>query len=461
MFRYSLFALAVCLTTAPATSQTVDRPGEPLEFEKAPATDPAILSEKANREPFGPPNGLPVYAGLPASTPARRMAAPRSMPPEGKTLDRAAKVNPNQTPVFPGQTRAPVTRTDTRIEERVVVRGLVHPWALAFLPDGKILVTEKSGALRVASQAGELLAPVIGVPPVLYMGDAGLLGVAVDPDFGSNRWVYLSFIGFRPTGNALMVVRGRLSADYAKLEGLEQLLTMPTYHNSNHYGGGIVIGRDRKLYIGTSERIADDTMLAAQNPGSPMGKILRINLDGSIPADNPFAEVIGAEPRIWTMGNRDPEGLANHPVSGKLWISDHGPQGGDEINVVEAGRNYGWPLVAYGTHYTGKPVNGERTGFPGTEQPKYYWDPAIAPAGIAFYDGDLIPEWKGNLFVAALAGRHLARLTLDGERVVGEERLLLKNNQRVRDVEMGPDGALWVVTDETEGRLIRIAPRGK
>lgn len=455
--RHQLFS-AITLSAFSLNAFAAPAPQEPLPFEEAPATSLSILSEKATRGLFSPPNGLPVYSGLPASSPTRKQPAPRTMPPEGQILEEGEKVNPAQSPAFPQQTRARVIRTKTPLNNRIVANGLSHPWAIAFMPDGRMLVTEKSGTLRVISQAGNVSAPVSGTPPVMYMGDAGLLDVVIDPDFSTNRRVYLSFIGYLKTGNALMVIRGRLSDDNRKLEDIQQLLTMPAYHDANHFGGGMTIGRDRKLYIGASERITDDTMIAAQNPASPMGKILRINLDGSIPDDNPFAKVTGAEPRIWTMGHRDPEGLATDPSTGKLWISDHGPQGGDEIDVLEPGNNYGWPLVAYGTHYDGRKVNGDRTTFPGTVQPNYYWDPAIAPAGITFYDGKLIPEWKGNLFISALGGKHLARLVIKDGKVRGEERLLLENNQRVRDVKQAPDGALWVVTDDADGRLIRIAP---
>lgn len=455
MLRHVFTVLSVCVSSV---VHSAPQPQEPLKFEAAPATDIRILSEKASREPFGQPNGLSVYAGLPASTPTAKRPAPRTMPADNQVLEQDKRVNPAQSPAFSGQTRARVVRTSIPISEHVVTGGLSHPWALAFMPDGRMLVTEKSGSLRVITQDGKISPPVSGVPPVLYMGDAGLLDVVTDPDFASNRRIYLSFIGYRKTGNALMVIRGRLSDNDGKLENIEQLLTMPAYHNSNHYGGGMTIGRDGRLYIGASERITDDTMIAAQNPASPMGKILRINLDGTVPPDNPFARVAGAEPRIWTMGHRDPEGLITEPSTGRLWISDHGPQGGDEIDILEPGHNYGWPLVAYGTHYSGRKVNGDRTTFPGTDQPVYYWDPAIAPAGITFYDGSLVPEWRGNLFVSALGGRHLSRLVLSEGRVTGEERLLLKNNQRVRDVKQGPDGALWVVTDDQDGRLIRVAP---
>lgn len=460
MFRPSIVALATALLCAGAMAQTPGQPPQPKKFEDAPVTDPRILSEQASREPFGQPNGLPVFAGLPSDTPIRLQQVPRAMPPAGQVLDRAEKVNPAQQPAFAGQTRALAIKTATAITTRVVVHGLSHPWSLAFMPDGDMLVTEKSGTLRIVTQAGKVSAPLGGVPPVLYMGDAGLFTVLVDPDFSTNRLVYLSFVGYRPTGNALMAVRARLSADNTRLLDVEQLLTMPAYHNSNHFGGAMTIGRDGKLYISASERITDATRIAAQSPASPMGKVLRINRDGSIPEDNPYAKVIGAEPRIWTIGNRDPEGLATEPATGKLWLSDHGPKGGDELDVLEPGHNYGWPLVAYGTHYSGQLVNGERTVFPGTVQPNYYWDPAIAPAGIAFYDAPLVPEWRSNLFVAALGGKHLVRLALKDGKVSGEERLLLENNQRVRDVKQGPDGALWAVTDEQDGRLIRLAPRG-
>ncbi|KQO76379.1 PQQ-dependent sugar dehydrogenase [Methylobacterium sp. Leaf88] len=442
-----------------ATAQESE-PGRPHRpFAERPPVDPAIVVEKASRDPFVQPHDRPIFPGLPPSAPVQRQPAPRDVPPEGQALERRPPVNPTQQPAFPGQTRAVTVRTKAPMEERVVARGLSYPWSLAFMPDGRMLVTEKSGTLRVVTGKGEISEPVDGVPPVMHAGDCGLLAVLVDPDFASNRLVYLSFVGYRPTGHALMVVRGRLSADDRTIEDVEQLLTLPPFSGINHYAGGMVIGHDGKLYLGTSEWITDETRIAAQLPASPMGKILRINRDGSIPADNPYVNVSGAEPRVWSIGHRDPEGLALDPKTGGLWISDHGPQGGDEIDRVEPGHNYGWPLAAYGKRYDGGLLGGGRSQFPGTDQPAYYWDPAIAPAGIAFYTADLVPEWKGNLFVSALGGRHLARLVMEDGRVTGEERLLRGNDQRVRDVKQAPDGALWVVTDDVDGRLIRLSPK--
>ncbi len=433
---------------------------QPRPWAERPPVDPTLLVEQASREPFTEPNDLPLFPGLPPTAPVQRQPTPREVPPEGQILEGRPAVNPTQQPAFPGQTRAAAVRTATPIDERVVARGLSHPWSLAFLPDGRMLVTEKSGTLRIVTQRGEVSAPVGNVPPVLFAGDCGLLAVLVDPDFATNRLIYLSFVGYRPKGHALMVVRGRLSDDDGAIEGITQLLTLPAHTGINHYAGGMVIGHDGKLYLGTSEWISDETRIAAQMPVSPMGKILRINRDGSIPPDNPYVNVSGTEPRVWSIGHRDPEGLTLDPKTGGLWISDHGPQGGDEIDRVEPGHNYGWPLVAYGKRYDGGLLGGGRTQFPGTEQPAYYWDPAIAPAGITFYTGDRVPEWQGNLFVSALGGRHLARLVMADGKVTGEERLLLSHNQRVRDVKQAPDGTLWVLTDDADGRLIRLAPRG-
>ncbi|MET0293661.1 MAG: PQQ-dependent sugar dehydrogenase [Phenylobacterium sp.] len=422
----------------------------------------SILSAQATREPYGPkhdqPLSLPLRPGS-GGMPGARQPAEGGAP--GQVLETRPAMFPSQKPAFEGQTRARAVRTQTPIETKIIAKGLDKPWALAFLPDGQILLAEKPGKLRLVTQAGKLGPDIEGVPPVFFVGDGGLFDVEIDPAFKSNRTFYLSFVGYRPDGNALMVVKAQLSRDGRRMENIVQLLTMPSFNNMAHYGGRMLLAPDGTLLLGASERMDDAVRLLAQDPASPMGKVLRINTDGSIPKDNPYVDVTGAEPRVWTLGNRDVQGFAVHPTTGKVWISDHGPQAGDEIDILEPGHNYGWPLVAYGGEYSGSLITGGRTQWPGTDQPEYYWDPSIAPSGIAFYSGGLIPEWRGNLFVTALNGRHLARLVLDGDKVVGEERLLLEQKQRVRDVAQGPDGALWVVTDDVDGRLIRLAPTGK
>ncbi len=297
---------------------------QPRPWAERPPVDPALVVEKASREPFTEANDVPLFPGLPPTAPVQRQPTPREVPPEGQVLEQRPAVNPTQPPAFPGQTRAVAVRTATPIEERVVASGLSHPWSLAFLPDGRMLVTEKSGTLRIVTPQGAVSAPVGNVPPVLFAGDCGLLAVLVDPDFATNRLIYLSFVGYRPKGHALMVIRGRLSDDDGAIEGITQLLTLPAHTGINHYAGGMVLGHDGTLYLGTSEWISDETRIAAQLPASPMGKILRINRDGSIPHDNPYVNVSGAEPRVWSIGHRDPEGLTLDPKTGGLWSATTG-----------------------------------------------------------------------------------------------------------------------------------------
>lgn len=449
-----LAGLAVLALAAPAVSQTA----EPTQAQAR----NTILVEQATREPFGPPHALPVLPALGPENKVLGAPAPIDPRPEGAVLETRPAINPAQRPAFAGQTRAPAHRSRTPIEATTIARGLSKPWGLAFLPDGRMLVTEKTGTMRIVSQKGQVGKAIGGVPPVLYKykGEAGLLDVVIDPAFSTNRRLYFSFVGFRPDGNALMVASAQLSANASELEDVVQLLTMPSYNNPAHYGGRLLIGADGKLYIGASERMADAIRLAAQDPKSPMGKILRINTDASVPQDNPYAQVLGADPTVYSIGTCDVQGFAIQPGTGAIWATDRGPQGGDEIDIIKPGHNYGWPLVAYGTEYNGKLINGGRTGWPSTDQPVYYWDPAIAPSGATFYAGSLIPEWRGDLFVAALAGQHIAHLVIRGDKVVGEERLLQDQRQRIRDVEQGPDGALWAITDD-DGRMIRIAPRAE
>lgn len=418
------------------------------------------LTQAATRAPFVAPTGLPVEQ--PLAHEGKAVAKPPSTrpPPVGKPLETRATVRPGQEPAFAGQTRAPTHRSTSAVQARVVARGLSKPWGIAFLDAGRMLVTEKSGAMRVVSSQGRVGPPVEGVPPVLYERDAGLLDLALDPDFRHNRRLYFTFVGFRPDGNALMVASAQLSLDERRLTDLRQLLSLPAFRNATHYGGRLLLHQG-VLLVGSSERLSDDTRLAAQDPRSPLGKVLRIQTDGGIPADNPYAHVIGADPTVYSIGHRDVQGFAVQPSTGAVWITDHGPQGGDELNVLLPGRNYGWPLVSYGKEYSDRLVNDGRTQWPGTEQPVYYWDPAIAPSGATFYSGDLVPEWRGDLFVAALAGQHLSHLIIRDGRVVAEERLLQDQGQRVRHVVQGPDGALWALTDDArDGRIIRIALRG-
>ncbi len=376
----------------------------------------------------------------------------------GRALETRDPVGANQKPAFDGQTRAPAIRSRTPIETSVVARGLNHPWALAFLPMGRMLVTEKPGAMRVISATGEVGAPIANVPAVLYKSDGGLLDLVVDPKFASNRQVYFAFAEPREGGSGLTLAGARLSDDESALEQVRILLRIePTHSSVSHFGCRLLFDKHGKLFMTSGERMDPVIRVQAQQLDSRLGKLLRLNTDGSAAAGNPFEKTAGALPDIWTYGHRNSQGLAWHPVTRELWSIEHGEAGGDELNVIVGGHNYGWPLIAYGMEYDRRPINGGLTTAPQMEQPKYFWDPAIGPTSMAFYNGKLVPEWRGNLFIAAHMGQHVARLVLDGHRVVGEERLLLDQKQMMRWVGQGPDGALWVLTDDADGRLIRLS----
>ena len=385
---------------------------------------------------------------------------PPDIPPvEGKQLETRETMGKNQPPAFHGQTRAVAVITKSQYKTEIITDKLHHPWSITFMPDGRMLISEKRGSIRIVTNDGKVSDTIKGVPKVVFMGDAGLLDLETDPDFASNRTIYFTFVEQRKKGNGLSVASAVLSKDDQRLENPKVIFRV-AYEGQMpaHYGSRLLFDKQGKLFVTTSERMMDDIRVQAQWLSSDLGKILRINKDGSPALGNPiFADSANARKDIWAYGIRSPQGLTFHPETGELWESEHGPQGGEEINIIKPGKNYGWPVIAYGTEYTGNLINNGKSAQQGMEQPVYYWDPAIAPSGITFYSGKLIPEWKGNLFVTALAGQHLARLVIKNKKVIGEERLLLDQRQRIRDVAEGPDGALWVVTDNDNGRLIRIS----
>jgi len=345
------------------------------------------------------------------------------------------------------------------IQVETVVSGLNHPWSLAFLPDGAMLVTERSGALRLIVGNRLQKSKVAGVPQVWARGQGGLLDVVLDPDFAENQAIYLSYSEPTAQGGRTAVARARLVRDgsTARLERLVTIFRMSNPTSSGrHFGSRLVFARDKTLFITVGERGRRER---AQDPFDHAGSVIRINRDGSTPADNPFADGKNGLPQIWSIGHRNPQGAALNPQTGALWTVAHGAAGGDEINRPEAGRNYGWPIISYGVHYSGARI-GVGTHKDGMEQPLYYWDPSIAPSGMAFYTGDLISAWKGDLFIGALRGQILVRLRLDGDKVVAEERLLAGKYRRIRDVRQGPAGALWLLTDDRDGALLRITPNG-
>jgi aldose sugar dehydrogenase len=334
-----------------------------------------------------------------------------------------------------------------------VVQGLENPWGLAFLPDGNVLVTERPGRLRhVTMPDGKLSEPITGLPELDVGGQGGLLGIAIDPDFANNRFIYLSFAEPREGGNSTSVFKAKLSADNTALEqGSVIFRQNVAADSSQHFGSRLVFDRDGHLFVTTGDRYGLREL--AQDPSTHIGKVIRIARDGAPAPGNPTLS--GWAPEIWSIGHRNIQGAALHPETGALWTAEHGARGGDEINMPEAGKNYGWPIITFGRDYSGAKI-GEGTAKEGMEQPLYYWDPSIAPSGMAFYTGDAYPSWKGNLFVGALAGQLVARLVLDGNKIVSEERLF-EGHARFRDVVQGPDGKLYLLTDESDGALLVVS----
>jgi glucose/arabinose dehydrogenase len=356
------------------------------------------------------------------------------------------------------QTRAAAQWTKQGFKVETFAKGLAYPWGMAFLPDGRVLVTERPGRMRLIAKDGRVSAPLKGVPEVAAGGQGGLLDVALSPDFTSSKTIFISYAEPRQTGgSATSVARARLEMDddSGRLDDVKVIFRQqPATFGSMHFGSRLAFARDGNLFVTLGERGQRDK---AQALGTHYGKVVRIRPDGSLPPDNPFVDKAGVQPEVWSWGHRNPQAAAIHPVTGKLWIVEHGARGGDEVNIPLAGRNYGWPAITYGRDYSGLKI-GEGTAKAGMEQPVYYWDPSIAPSGMAFYTGGLFPGWKGNLFVGALRGQTLHRLVLDGERVVGEEVLLRDLGERIRDVRSGPDGAVWLLTDSPGGRVLRLVP---
>jgi glucose/arabinose dehydrogenase len=338
-----------------------------------------------------------------------------------------------------------------------IASGLEHPWGLAFLPSGGMIVTERDGRIRTVSDNGRLSPPLQGAPKVYASGQGGMLDIALDPDFQRNHAIYISYAEPGEGGAGTAVARARLDTAGNRLSDLEVVFRqVPKSSGGRHFGSRLVFGRDGRLFITVGERGQRDR---AQDFAINRGQVIRIAPDGSIPADNPFVGKAGYRPEVWSYGHRNPQGAALHPATGKLWIHEHGARGGDEINVPEPGRNYGWPIIAYGRHYSGGRI-GVGTKKEGLEQPIHYWDPSIAPSGMAFYTGDKFPHWRGNLLVGALSFRLVSRLVLNGEKVVEEERILQALDERIRDVRQGPDGYVYLLTDSDDGRILRIEPVG-
>jgi glucose/arabinose dehydrogenase len=383
---------------------------------------------------------------------------------------------PEQKPAFPGQTRACAVNSNIAFDVTVLAKGLDRPWAVEPLPNGDFLITEKPGLLRIVSAKGEVGEPISGLlpvgqggvsaasgqgglPPITARGQGGLLDVALSPTFERDRTIFWSFSEQREGGSGTSVARGRLTEDRKNLEQVRVIFrAMPTYNNGLHFGSRLAFGLDGKLYITLGDRFDRPNRPRVQQLDNHLGKIIRINPDGSVPEDNPFAKQQGAMPEIWTLGHRNLQSAA-FDEQGRLWTVEHGAKGGDELNLIEKGKNYGWAIVSYGEEYSGEPLPGAVTRREGYENSVYYWDPVIAPSGAQFYTGNAFPAWRGNLFIGGLASQRLVRLAIRDNRVIGEEHLLTDRGQRIRDVRQGPDGALYVVTDETNGELWKITAK--
>ena len=336
-----------------------------------------------------------------------------------------------------------------------LVEGLENPWSIAFLPDGRMLVTERPGRLRIVTKDFRLEpGPVEGLPPIVEAGQGGLFDVVLHPRYADNGWIYISYNGAGSGGWATQLLRARLEGN--RLTDTQVLFSLqPKSRKGQHFGGRIVFDREGFVYLTLGDRGDKER---AQRLDDHAGSLIRLHDDGRVPADNPFVNRPGARTEKFTLGNRNMQGAALHPHNGELWTHEHGPQGGDEINVMRAGRNYGWPVITYGVNYGIGTRIGEGTGKPGMEQPLYYWVPSIAPSGMSFYTGERFPKWRGNLFVGSLKFQMLARLELSGEKIVKEERLIQGELGRIRDVRTGPDGYIYLLTDAPDGVLARLEP---
>lgn len=380
-------------------------------------------------------------------------------PSSGAPVETAPPNVPEFKPAFAGQTRAPAVHTKTAFRAIEIASDLDLPWALAFLPDGRMLVTEKhAGRLSILSADGKKSPAIAGVPRVDGRDQGGLLDIELSPDYAKTGLVYFSYYEPRQGGNGLAVARAKLiDGSSPRLDAVQVIYRMqPTLDSGMHAGGRIVFAPDGTLFVTQGERSILPGRVQARDLGSDFGKIVHLLPDGGIPKDNPFVDRKGARPEIWTLGHRNVLGAALD-AQGRLWVAEMGPRGGDELNLIERGKDYGWPTIGYGEEYSGKPIH-QSTQAPGLEQPKYYWDPVISPGALAIYSGALFPEWKGNVFIAGLSSKALIRLVIEDDRVAGEERLLMDRNERIRDVTQGPDGALYVLTDGSSAKLLKLIP---
>ena len=365
------------------------------------------------------------------------------------------EANTNYKPAFEGQTRVAGVKTTTPYDFEILDTTLARPWGIAVLPDGRFIITEKGGTMRISSATGSMGSPLNGIPKVNDERQGGLLGICLDPSFDENRMVYWAFSEPLPQGNVTAIAKGKLSSDEKSMEGVKVIYrATPAYKGTLHYGGRVLFSKDGHLFVSTGERSDLETRPQAQDLNSGLGKIIRIDTDGKPVEGNPFQGKSDARPEIYSFGHRNVQGIAFHPGTGDLWETEFGPRGGDELNRIEPGKNYGWPVITYGIEYAGQNIGDSIQQKEGMEQPVYYWDPVISPSGITFYDGEEMAEWKNNLFISSLSGMHICRLVIENDKVVGEERLLADERQRFRDIAQGKDGALYAITDQ--GRLYKI-----
>ncbi|WP_085535596.1 PQQ-dependent sugar dehydrogenase [Massilibacteroides vaginae] len=368
------------------------------------------------------------------------------------------KPNTSYKPAFDGQTRISGVKTATPYEVKIIADGLSKPWGVTALPDGRLIITEKAGTLRIATTSGELSAPIIGFPGVDDRSQGGLLDVAPAPDFETSRILYFTFAEKTAQGSLTAVGKGKLAADEKQIESFQVIFrAIPYFDNSMHFGSRIVFDNKGDIFVSTGERSDMATRPKAQLLNNGYGKVIHITTNGNPVDGNPFINTPGALPEIYTYGHRNPQGLAIHPTTQELWLSEMGPRGGDEINLIKPGKNYGWATITYGIEYSGQTIGDGITQKEGMEQPVYYWDPVFSPSGMTFYSSDVISEWKNNLFIGGLNSKHIVRIVLKDNKVIGEERLLTDEDQRFRDIGEGKDGALYAITDE--GRLYRIAKK--
>jgi glucose/arabinose dehydrogenase len=390
-------------------------------------------------------------SGMPKNEPSLALATDSTIAP----VETREANSPKNKPAFVGQTRVNGVKTASKYNFKVLTEKLSSPWGITSFTDGRLLITEKSGNLRIVKATGEMGDKITGLPAVDSDGQGGLLGITLDPDFEKNRMVYWVFSEAVSGGNHTSVAKGKLSNDEKKIENATVIYRATPAHKGNlHYGGRILFDKNGYLFVSTGERSDRSTRPQAQQLNSSLGKIIKITTDGKPAPGNALAGVAGARPELFSYGHRNVQGLTINPVDGELWSNEFGPRGGDEINHVVAGKNYGWPTITYGIEYAGGKIGEGIQQKDDLEQPVYYWDPSVSPSGMTFYAGNQIPEWQNNLFVGCLSGMHINRLVIKNNKVVGEERLLTEEYQRFRDVHQGKDGALYAVTDQ--GRLYRI-----